>query len=266
MTDKNYIFISGLPRSGSTLLANILDQNPNFRSDAITSGLSSLLGVVKENWEKIESFRSWKDISVRKNVLSGIFHSYYNGTQENNIVDKSRMWPSHIETLEMVLGKKPKIIMCVRDMRAIMASWEKMWRANKDLFSLNIPIEARHTIESRVAYWGSSKDHTGKAYLIMQDAISRGHSDCMLFVDFEKLTSEPVKQLERIYRFLEIDSFSHDFNNIKQVNIEDDPVSWMKDLHTIRSKVEPFNSNWEQILGPQARGLADSNTLWVDRV
>lgn len=35
---KKYYFISGLPRSGSTLLANILAQNPRFHATA-TSGI-----------------------------------------------------------------------------------------------------------------------------------------------------------------------------------------------------------------------------------
>jgi sulfotransferase len=214
--NKEFVFIAGMPRSGSTVLANILDQNPKFGSDAVTSGLGGLLSMVKENWDKVESFKSWPDPDLKRRVLQGIFASYYGDNDCSTIIDKNRAWPSHIESLEFILGKKPKIIMCVRDMRAIMASWEKLWRKNKDIYPLNIPIDAQHTVESRVAHWGSSKDHTGKAYLTIQDALQRGYKDCMLFVDFDKLTMDPHQQLKRIYEFIAEEHFVHDFNNINQ--------------------------------------------------
>ena len=39
---KEYYFISGLPRSGSTLLSSILRQNPKFHAD-ISSSLEPIL-------------------------------------------------------------------------------------------------------------------------------------------------------------------------------------------------------------------------------
>ncbi len=263
---KKHIFISGMPRSGSTLMANILDQNPNFQSDAVTSGLSALLSLVTENWHKIESFKSWPDIELKKRIIKGVFSSYYSSSSSPIIVDKNRMWPAQIEMLKLILEERPKIIMCVRDMRSIMASWEKLWRKNKDLYPLDMPIEAQHSVESRVSHWGSSKGHTGKAYLTIQDALQRGFKDCMLFVDFDNLTMDPRKQMKRIYDFIEEQFYEHDFNNINQKNIEADPVPWMKDLHTIRPQIKYFESNWREILGNQANGLATSNKIWEDLI
>ena len=42
---RKFHFISGLPRSGSTLLAAILNQNPRFRA-GMTSPLADIMGVV----------------------------------------------------------------------------------------------------------------------------------------------------------------------------------------------------------------------------
>lgn len=247
-------------------MANILDQNPILHSDAVTSGLNSIISMLKENWGKIESFKTWPNPELKRRIIKGMFSNYYSDIESKYVVDKNRMWPAHIETIESILGQRPKIIMCVRDMRSIMASWEKLWRKNKDIYPLDMPIEAQHTVESRVAHWGSSKGHTGKAYLTIQDAIHRGFSDCMLFVDFDKLTMDPKQQLKRIYDFIGEEYFEHDFNNINQKNIEADPVPWMQDLHTIRPQVKYFQSNWREVLGPQANGLALSNKLWNDLI
>ena len=47
---KNYYFISGLPRSGSTLLSTILSQNPDFYAD-----ISSPLSMITENTVRVFS-------------------------------------------------------------------------------------------------------------------------------------------------------------------------------------------------------------------
>jgi sulfotransferase len=259
---QKFSFVTGLPRSGSTVLCNILAQNPHFHCDAVTSGLVGLLSMVQENWEKSESFRAWPDIEAKKRVLKGIFYSYYGHSTQPTIIDKNRGWLNQAELLEMVLEERPKFLVTVRDMRAIMSSWEKMWRKNKALFRLTLPPEAQPTVESRVQHWGSSKDHTGRAYLNIQDALSRGYRDSMLFIDFDKLTEYPQIQMNRIYDFLELPRFQHDFKNIVQKNIEEDPVGWMRDLHVIKPQLIPLASDWEKILGSPANGLAESNKLW----
>ena len=42
---RKFHFISGMPRSGTTLLAAILNQNPRFRA-GMTSPLADIMGVV----------------------------------------------------------------------------------------------------------------------------------------------------------------------------------------------------------------------------
>jgi sulfotransferase len=69
-------FISGLPRSGSTLLAAILRQNPR-----IHAGMSSPLGALFGNL--MQGMSAQGELSVmltpeqRENVLRGLFDSFY---------------------------------------------------------------------------------------------------------------------------------------------------------------------------------------------
>jgi sulfotransferase len=265
LKSKNYYFVAGLPRSGSTLFCNLLAQNPNFRSDAVTSGLASMLMNVQAQWEGIQEFKNWPIPEAKERVMRAMFHAFYEDTIQPVVFDKSRAWLSQLEMLEMILQRKVKVIVMVRDMRAIMASWEKMWRKNKALMPPGMPPEAIHSVEARVQHWGSPQDHTGRAYLSIQDAVNRGFEDRMLFVDFDKLANSPVQQMDRVYSFLGEKLFRHDFDNINQVNVEGDPAPWMRDLHIIRNKLEPVESNWREILGSPAEGLAKSNALWVNR-
>jgi len=77
---KEYYFISGLPRSGSTLLSGILKQNPEFCAD-ITSPVSGIIqstinGITgSENNHNVNEERR-KSISLQS--LMGIIHSLKN--------------------------------------------------------------------------------------------------------------------------------------------------------------------------------------------
>ena len=72
---KEYYFISGLPRSGSTLLSAILRQNPDFYAD-IASPVEALTGSSIDIITGTESNHIVTE-EQRKNSLYGIFNSYY---------------------------------------------------------------------------------------------------------------------------------------------------------------------------------------------
>lgn len=266
--DRRYYFLSGLPRSGSTLVSNVLAQNPRFRSDGITSRLADVLKSTCEAWDKHDSRQAWPFTDGKKRVLSGIFHAYYADSSEPVVFDKSRAWPANLEMVEMILQEKAKIICTVRDMRAIMSSWEKLRRKNLDAPSADeMPFELSLSVESRVSFWASSRSTTGRSYLALRDAVHRGFEDRMLFVDFDQLCKSPSRQMKRIYDFLGEKHFQHDFENIQQRFLERDPMPWMKGLHTIRQKLKAPPADWPQILGVEAaHGLGQMNQLWKNRI
>ena len=57
MTDKTIYFVAGLPRSGSTLLTNLLAQNPRMHATP-TSGIIAMLVAVRNGWDQNEAFRA----------------------------------------------------------------------------------------------------------------------------------------------------------------------------------------------------------------
>jgi sulfotransferase len=77
MVEKSFAFISGLPRSGSTLLCNILAQNPETKVSKATSGLHDVLFGVRNQWDRlVEHQAEGVDPARLKRVLQSIFHSY----------------------------------------------------------------------------------------------------------------------------------------------------------------------------------------------
>jgi sulfotransferase len=104
-----------------------------------------------------------------------------------------------------------------------------------------------------------SDQPVGLAYNRINDAINRGFGDRMFLIDFDFLTRDPETAMKNIYKFLDEPYFSHNFDNVEQVTVEDDSVHFFKNLHTIRPKVEPMEPQWPKVLGQFAEKFGSMN-------
>ena len=110
-------FLSGLPRSGSTVLAAILNQNPQTHVST-TSGLGAALDALATIWHK-ERLLDENDKPRTKlaKAMRGVIAGYYDEvTTKPVVIDKARAWPMPIivGAMEQVFEAKPRIIATVR--------------------------------------------------------------------------------------------------------------------------------------------------------
>ncbi len=263
---KNIHFISGFPRSGSTLLCNILAQNPRFRTTA-TSGIMDVIFGVRNNWDTLVEFQANPNEEAKQRVMRGMLQSYFADTEHPVVFDKCRGWVSLLEMAEMLIGKKAKVLVPVRDIRDVLASFEKIHRAQsaaqQPSFERQQYFESQ-TAEGRAQILLQPDKPVGLAYNRVKDALRRGLGERMYLVEFEKLTSEPAAELARIYAFLEEEPFAHDFEKVEQVTWENDAVHGVKGLHDIRQKVRPIAPQWNEILGQFAEQYGRMNFWWPE--
>ena len=129
---KKIFYNASLPRSGSTLLQNVLAQNPDIYATP-TSGLSTLLQSAKETYSKRAEFAAL-DTALMKKAFLGFLRGGMEGFTNNlsdkkYILDKSFNWGGDYYLLKyMFNGESPKIIMMVRDLRESVASMESQYR------------------------------------------------------------------------------------------------------------------------------------------
>jgi sulfotransferase len=117
------------------------------------------------------------------------------------------------------------------------------------------------TTEKRIDIWVGSQP-VGLAMERLYQIVKEGINEKMLFIKFENLTQNPKKEIERVYNFLELPQFEHNFNNVEQITQEDDQVYGMYGDHTIKNKVEPVKKDYNQILGTQAANWVKNNYKW----
>lgn len=263
---RKHYYISGMPRAGSTLLCNLLAQNPMLYVSTATSGCHDVLFGIRNQWDRLVEHQAEGVNHAQLNrVLSAALDAYHN-TDKDVVVDKGRGWLSLIEMIEFIKGEPPKIIVPVRDLAEILASFETLWRRTTGktqwMFETEDYFKAQ-TVEGRCDIWAGQGQPVGLAYNRVKDAIARGRSDCLLFVEFEDLTRAPAETMDRIYDFIGEEKFVHDFENVEQVTSEDDVnVHRIPGLHTIRKKVEPLPRKAEEVLGPQLASRYYNLELW----
>lgn len=252
----NLYFVSGLPRSGSTLLMNLLGQNPKHHVTP-TSGLIELVLGIKKSWRNYIEFKS-EGLDVAKprviKSIKGLMHGYFEDELKDGKIafDKSRGWLQYIEQLEEILERPIKVIVTVRDVRAIVSSFEKIYRKRSiDYIEGEGPtyfnIQTVHGRAEEILMGGSV---VGLTIARLRDALQRGVGDRLIVVPFGQLTNDPKGVMTSLHNQLGLEKFDYDPNNVKQVTFENDVWHGM-DLHTIREKIEPFKDiPWEGILPP----------------
>ncbi|MDO9140335.1 MAG: DUF4347 domain-containing protein, partial [Methylobacter sp.] len=238
MTTAKFHFISGLPRSGSTLLAALLRQNPRFDA-SMTSGLGSLVsGAMQIMSPGSEVALTLKD-GQREDILRGLFASYYQRSTEREVIfDTNRIWTARMPLLAG-LFPQAKVIACVRDVSWVMDSLERRVRANPYHFTRLFGPKNQGTVYSRVETLMHHDALVGRAWTGLKEAYYGEQSATLLVVDYELLSSAPHKVLPLIYQFLEEPWFeSHDFDNVQFDAPEFDEALGIDGLHRVRPKVE----------------------------
>ncbi|WP_341738363.1 sulfotransferase [Microcoleus sp. CAWBG640] len=255
-------FISGLPRSGSTLLAALLRQNPRFHA-AMTSPVGGLVERMLEAMSEDNEFSIFISPEQKRALILSIFFAYYHPQADKEIIfDTNRLWCSKLPLIRE-LFPEAKVICCVRNVAWIMDSIELLIRRNAfDVSRLfNNPAE-RATVYSRTEALSQGTRLVGYAYNALKEAFYSEQSASILLVDYELLTINPTKTMSLIYQFLGEEPFEHDFENVQYQEPEFDNRLNTKGLHQVRQIVE-FKPR-QTVLPPDLFDRFDSLSFWID--
>ena len=263
MVEKLF-FNSSLPRSGSTLLQNIIAQNPNFYVTP-TSGVLELVFGARANYTNSPEFKAQNSDDMRLAFKSfcrdGVFGFYNSLTDKRYVMDKSRGWGYYRDFLDFFYPN-PKIVCMIRDPRSIFSSMEKNFRKNPDKANMTSDAEMKNiTTEQRIDTWVNSQP-VGLAFERLRQIIKEGKSKQILFVKYEDLTKNPSKEMDKLYEYLEVDKYEHDFNNVEQTTKEDDEVYGVFGDHKIQSQVVFRNPDYKEILGINTSNWVKQHYSW----
>lgn len=236
-TTPKYHFICGLPRSGSTLLAALLLQNPRFHA-GMTSPVGALFRTMLNQLGAGSEFGSVVSTAQRRRLTRGLFDSYYADQADKAVIfDTNRMWSAHMPVL-MDQFPGAKLIACVRNVAWVMDSIERRYRANPyEITRLFNDDTERNTVYSRVDTLAQRNRLVGYPWAALKEAFYGEHAQSLLIVDYELLAQAPHKVMPLIYQFLEEEPYAHDFANVQYDAPEFDAPLGVHGMHTVRPQV-----------------------------
>jgi sulfotransferase len=231
---KAYYFLTGLPRSGNTLLGSILNQNHkiNLTANTILTDVIYQLHLIKD----YQIYKNFPDEKSLNNIIKNIFNNYYKNLKAKFIIDRGA-WgtPKNLELLKSII-KQPKFIILYRPVLECLASF--------------IKIEKPINIESRCHELMNDNGTIGKALWSIKNIIKE--KEDYIIINYFELVNKPLNEINKIYSFLNLDKFNHRFNNIDDFsinNIKYDDSILNAPLHKIRTdKIEVNKYNIEDYL------------------
>lgn len=229
-------FISGLPRSGSTLLAALLRQNPRFHAN-MSGPLAGMVNAMLGEMSDRNEFSVFVTDKQRQRVLRGLFENYYGDEFASDVVfDTSRSWCSK---MPMLCGLFPnvKVIACVRHVSWIIDSVERLIRTNAFSPSSIFNFQAGGTVYSRAEGLANGEGMVGHAYNALKEAFYGEHARHLLLLQYETLVQDPATAMAAVYDFIGESPFQHDFNNVSFDADEFDKRAGTPGLHAVGKKV-----------------------------
>lgn len=246
--NKQFAMLSGLPRSGSTVLASMLNQHPDIHTTT-TSPVADLFVIIQENWPVISQAVVDPDARQYANIITSMIDGAHAHIDRPVIIDKNRLWPRYSELLHYALDEKPKIICTVRKIPDILASYILLLEKNpghqfvdSDLIQMNLPL----TLKNRCRIlW---EKYTFHPYTSLKIGLKSNHAD-MLFVDYEDITTNPQLTIDNICDFLSIDRFNVATTDLKPMRENDEYHGGLKGLHDVRPELKKTSPTPEKVIG-----------------
>jgi sulfotransferase len=252
-------FISGLPRSGSTLLAALLRQNPRFHahmSSPVAGMVDAMLGEMSDRNE----LSTFITDTQRRRVLQGLFSGFYGPEVQADVVfDTNRRWCSKLTVLSQLFPAF-RMIACVRHVPWIVDSFERAVQRNALRPSFMFNYQTSGTIYNRAEALTFGEGIVGFSYNALKDAFYGDHAQHLMLLQYETLVRDPAMAMAAIYEFIGEPAFQHDFENVVFDVDEFDARTGMPGLHTVRRKVEARDR--ATVLPPDLFHRFENDAFW----
>jgi sulfotransferase len=250
-------FISGLPRSGSSLLAAILRQNPSFHA-AMSGPLSGIVSALLRSMGTANEFFQFMTDDQRQRILRAACDAYYADLAGKTLVfDTSREWCAQLPLVAQ-LFPQAKVLCSVRSPAWILDSVERRIQASPFLRGRMFPHDAADNVYTRAKYTVTEGILSAPLQAFRQAWFSE-ESHRLITIRYDSLTEQPAVVIRQLYALLEQPPFAHDFDRLSYDEPEFDRQFGMPGLHRVRRQVKP---NRRITILPPDIFLANDCSFW----
>lgn len=254
-----FAFLSGLPRTGSTVLGTLLSQHPDLHPTR-TSCVRDLLNQVKKFHLGESPYYDVKDPqSPVWGMMRGMLYGAYEHVTEKVVVEKDRGWAEDVALIRRLTGSEPRILSPVRPIPEIIASFV--------LISRKIGKQSKIEDELRLAgresnAWTLSRVIWEKYVYANWRVFKAGYEqdpECFLLLNYDDIVGKPEETMGRICTYLDIPQWTPLTTGLVNPNPENDHVYGMPGLHTVKTELKRTSPPAWEVLGDECY------EFWADR-
>jgi sulfotransferase len=256
MTKKKYYFMAGLPRSGSTMLSAILNQNPRFYSGPSSPVVPTML-TLEQSLNRDELFLAFPKIEFGKKLIASVIDAYYSDTDKPVVFEKNRSWVNRMGYIKGYFEiEHPKVIYPVRDVAEILTSFISMIKRNPHIVNGRLNFIDQSLVQQGIPLTDENRCRAiagtgilGQSFDGLKKALAEGYRANIHFVEYKDLVNKPKETMEKIYSFLGEPYYHHDFKNLKNIHQENDAqIYGFEDMHAVRETVKSVSQLPEDVL------------------
>jgi sulfotransferase len=241
--NKHLICVTGLPRSGSTLLCQILSHHPEIYSPGHSSPLCQIIVELRRYLSDNKFFLSQLDADFEltyrrlENVNRGLLNGWFAETELPWVVDKNRGWLHHLETIHSLVPDV-RMLVCVRELGQIYGSIEAQHQKTPMLdFPDHLAELSRYDRADKLFASAGVIGSPLRSIEALQDVDEKLQKQ-LFYVVFEHLMREPKAVLQSIYDWLGLKGFELDLNQLQLQTHESDSYYRFKYRHDRRSQIQ----------------------------
>ena len=211
--NKQLFFLVALPRSGNTLFASIMNQNPEIAAtpNSITLEIMKDLFLLKQT----DVFKNYPDHKSLDNVLDAVYDNYYRNWPQRIIIDRGPVMTTGNLALMQKHFKEPfKVIVLLRDLMDVLASYMQWYTKNSNAFPNRFNCK---NDEEKLMMLMNNKGAIAKDLEAIKN--SYNYPGLCHYVKYDDMVTQPEQEFRKIYQFLGEPYFNHRFNNLDQVSV-----------------------------------------------
>jgi len=213
--NRKLFFLVALPRSGNTLFASIINQNPEIAATAnsVTLEIIKNLYLIKTT----NIFQNFPDHKSLDNVLDNVFTNYYQQWSQRIIIDRGPVMlsgnPGNFELMKKHFKPGFKCIVLLRNLMDVFASYMRWYTENPNSFVNKLG----NTDEEKLLALMDKEGVIVKELNAIKNAF-KNPSICH-FVKYDDIVTNPEQEFRKIYQFLDEPYFNHKFDNLNKVEV-----------------------------------------------
>jgi len=222
----------GMPRSGNTLFASIMNQN----KELVVTANSITLEIMKDLFllKQTDVFQNYPDHKSLDNVLDCVYDVFYKNWPQRIIIDRGPvMTPANFELMQKHFKRPFKCIVLLRDLMDVLASYMKWYTENPDAFVNRYGCK---NDDEKLGMVMNDQGSVAKELKAIQNSFN--YKDVCYYLKYDDLIKSPEEEIRKIYKFIDEPYFNHRFVDLDQLQINkikyNDSIVG-KNMHTIKT-------------------------------